>query len=200
MERLSHQITGCGGVTSPTFVITIGDSIVKKSQSPFPRQMANRAAPISVSIALGHASANVVKVTAGGWSTGSIASLTFPLHSHMSRARREGNEYHFKSLWYDSTRVRTHDLPFVRQTLYHWAITPVVVLQLVGKNLTWRSFFVANSGTFCSFSVNFVSTSPPTQKYFGKLLQRATALNRLVGVKDYKHIGKCYIITSHSTP
>ena len=95
MERLSHQITGCGGVTSPTFAITIGDSIVKKSQSPFPRQMANRAAPISVSIALGHASANVVKVTAGGWPTGSSASLTFPLHSHMSSTRRESNEYHF---------------------------------------------------------------------------------------------------------
>jgi len=66
-----------------------------KSQSPFPRPMAHRAAPISVSIALGHASANAVKATAGGWSTGSSASLTFPLHSHMSSARREGSEYHF---------------------------------------------------------------------------------------------------------
>ena len=60
--------------------------------------MAHRAAPISVSIALGHSSANAVKATAGGWSTGSSASLTFPLHSHMSSARREGSEYHFKSL------------------------------------------------------------------------------------------------------
>ena len=66
-----------------------------KSQSPFPRPMAHRAAPISVSIALGHASTNAVKATAGGWSTGSSASLTFPLHSHMSSARREGSEYHF---------------------------------------------------------------------------------------------------------
>ena len=58
--------------------------------------MAHRAAPISVSIALGHASANAVKATAGGgWSTGSSASLTFPLHSHMSSARQEGSEYHF---------------------------------------------------------------------------------------------------------
>ena len=56
----------------------------KKTQSPFPRPMAHRAAPISVSIALGHTSANAVKATAGGWSTGSSASLTFPLHSHMS--------------------------------------------------------------------------------------------------------------------
>ena len=32
--------------------------------------MEHRAAPISVSIALGHASANAVKATAGGWSTG----------------------------------------------------------------------------------------------------------------------------------
>ena len=41
--------------------------------------MAHRAAPISVSIALGHASANAVKATAGGWSTDGSASLTFPL-------------------------------------------------------------------------------------------------------------------------
>jgi len=61
--------------------------------------MMHRAAPISVSIALGHASANALKATAGGWSTGSSASLTFPLHSHMSSARREGSEYYFlKSL------------------------------------------------------------------------------------------------------
>ena len=83
------------------------------------------AAPISDSIALGHASANAVKATVGGWSTGSSASLTFPLHSHMSSARREGSEYHFKSLWYYSAGTRTYDLTVVRQTLYHWAITPV---------------------------------------------------------------------------
>ena len=73
-----------------------------KSQSPFPRLIAHRAAPISISIALGHASVNAVKATVGGWSTGSSASLTFPLHSHMPSTRRDGNEYHFKSLWYDS--------------------------------------------------------------------------------------------------
>ena len=38
--------------------------------------MVHRAAPISVSTALGHASANAVKATAGGWSIGSSASLT----------------------------------------------------------------------------------------------------------------------------
>ena len=65
-----------------------------KSQSPFPRPIVHRAAPISVSIALGHASANAVKATAGGWSTDSSVSLTFPLHSRMSSARREGSEYH----------------------------------------------------------------------------------------------------------
>ena len=48
----------------------------QQSQSPFPWPMAHRAAPISVSIALGHESANAVKATAGGWSTGSSASLT----------------------------------------------------------------------------------------------------------------------------
>ena len=97
----------------------------KKSQSPLPRPMAHKATPISVSIALGHASANAVKATAEGWSTGSPASLTFSLHSHMSSTRREGSEYHFESLWYDSAGARTHDLPVVRQTLCHWAITPV---------------------------------------------------------------------------
>ena len=95
--------------------------------------MAHRAAPISVSIALGHASANAVKATAGGWSTSS-ASLTFPFHSHMSSARREGSEYHFKSLWYDSAGARTHDLPIVRHTLYHWAITPVYCLKYCGHS------------------------------------------------------------------
>ena len=87
--------------------------------------MAHRAAPISVSIALGHASVNTVKATAGDWPTGSSASLTFPLRPHMSSARREDSEYHFKSLWYDSAGARTQDLPVVWQTLYHWAITPV---------------------------------------------------------------------------
>ena len=87
-----------------------------KCQSPFLRPMTHRAAPISISIALGHESANAVKATAGGWSTGSSASLTFPLHSHVSSARREGSEYHFKSLWYDSAGARTHDLPVRRQT------------------------------------------------------------------------------------
>ena len=66
-----------------------------KHQSPFPRPMTHRAAPISVSISLGLASANAVKATAGGWSTGSSASLTFPFHSHISSARREGSEHHF---------------------------------------------------------------------------------------------------------
>ena len=61
--------------------------IMHSSQSPFPRHIVHRAVPISVSIALGHASANAVKDIAGGWSTGSSASLTFPLHSHMLSAR-----------------------------------------------------------------------------------------------------------------
>ena len=58
--------------------------------------MAHRAAPFSASMALGHASANAVIATAEGWSTGSSANFTFPLHSHMSSARREGSEYYFK--------------------------------------------------------------------------------------------------------
>jgi len=50
-------------------------------------------------------------------------SLTSPRHSHMSSARREVP--FLKSLvWLG--RVRTNDLPVVRQTLYHWAITPVM--------------------------------------------------------------------------
>ena len=68
----------------------------QKSKSKFfPTPIAHRVVPISVSIGLGHASANAVKATAGGWSTGSSTSLTFPLHSHMLSARREGSEYHF---------------------------------------------------------------------------------------------------------
>ena len=51
---------------------------------------------------LGHTSANAVKATAGGWSTGSSTCSTFPLHSLMSSARREGSEYHFKV--FDMTR------------------------------------------------------------------------------------------------
>ena len=62
--------------------------IIKKSKS-FPRPMAHRAAPISVSIALGHASANAVRATAGGWSTGSSTCLTSPFLSRFSSARRE---------------------------------------------------------------------------------------------------------------
>ena len=69
--------------------------VLNSSQSPVPRPMAHRAAPISVSMALGHASEHAVKATVGGWSTGSSASLTFPLNSHISSTRREGSEYHF---------------------------------------------------------------------------------------------------------
>ena len=72
-----------------------------------PAPMAHRAVPISVSVALGHTSANAVKATAGGWSTGSSMCLTFPLHSLMSSARREGSDNHFKSLWYDSAGARS---------------------------------------------------------------------------------------------
>ena len=60
----------------------------RSNQSPFPYPMVHRAAPISVSIVQRHVSANAVKATARGWSTGSSASLTFPLHSR-SRAPDE---------------------------------------------------------------------------------------------------------------
>ena len=58
------------------------------SQSPFLRPMAHRAAPISVSIALGHASANALKATAGGWSTGSSESNFPTLFSYVERQTR----------------------------------------------------------------------------------------------------------------
>ena len=97
----------------------------QNSQNLFPRPMAHRAAPISVSIALGHASANAVKATAGGWST----SLNFPLHSHMSSARREGSEYNFLKV-FGMTRPGLEPTIYrLRQTLYHWAITPVIYLK-----------------------------------------------------------------------
>ena len=66
----------------------------KKSKS-FLAPKAHRAAPFSVSVALGHTSANAVKATARGWSTGSSVCLIFPLQSLMSSPRREGSEYHF---------------------------------------------------------------------------------------------------------
>ena len=69
--------------------------IQRKKSKSLPHPMAHRAAPISVPIALGHASANAVRATAGGWSTGSSACLTSPLLSHFSSARKEGSEYHF---------------------------------------------------------------------------------------------------------
>ena len=69
--------------------------LIESKVKIFPAPMAQRAALISVSVALGHTSANAVNATEGGWSTGSSACLTFPLHSLMSRARREGSEYHF---------------------------------------------------------------------------------------------------------
>ena len=103
-EPLEHIL----GVSAPPKRL-----LKSQSQSPFPRPMAKRAASISFSIALGHASANAVKATAGGWSTGSSACLTSPRLSHLSSTRREGSEYHFKSLCYDSARVRTQDLPIV---------------------------------------------------------------------------------------
>ena len=68
------------------------------SQNLFPRPIALRAVPISISITIGHAPANAVKARKGGWSTSSSASLTFPLHSYMSSARREGSKYHSKFL------------------------------------------------------------------------------------------------------
>ena len=50
-----------------SFIVKVLRNPVKvKSQSRFPHPMAHRAVPISVSIALGHASANAVKATAGG--------------------------------------------------------------------------------------------------------------------------------------
>ena len=57
--------------------------------------MAHRAAPISVSIALGHASANAVKATAGGWSTdssGFIRSGKVRKESMFLRAVRKSHE------------------------------------------------------------------------------------------------------------
>ena len=68
--------------------------IHQEIQSPFPRGMPHRAVPVSVSIALDHVPADEVKAT-GGCSIGSSESLAFPLHSHISSARQECNEYHF---------------------------------------------------------------------------------------------------------
>ena len=83
-----------GGVIYSTYSSIRGLlSLHKSNISPFkkvkvlPVPMVHRAAPISVSVALGHMSVNAVKATVGGWSTGSSTCLTFPLHSLMSSAR-----------------------------------------------------------------------------------------------------------------
>ena len=52
-------------VTKPSKGVVYCAILCSQSQSPFLRPMAHRAAPISVSMALGHASANSVKATAG---------------------------------------------------------------------------------------------------------------------------------------
>ena len=57
--------------------------------------MAHGAMPISFSVALGHTPANAVKATAGDGLLVALRVLTFPLHSLMSSARREGSEYYF---------------------------------------------------------------------------------------------------------
>ena len=83
------QCNARGGTYEPGKRYTYAIFIDQKNSKSFPRPMAHRAAPISISIALGHASANAVKATVGGWSTGSSACLTSPLLSHFSSARRE---------------------------------------------------------------------------------------------------------------
>ena len=80
--RYTHMVSSEQWRTTTYYSLWLWQ-IIKSSQSPFPHPMTHRAAPTSVSLALGHASANAVKATAGGWSTGSSTSLNFPLHSHM---------------------------------------------------------------------------------------------------------------------
>ena len=86
--------------------------------------MAHRVAPISVSIALGHASANAVKATVGAGPL--VAPRVYFSHTILiCRAPDEKALSTIFGLWYGSAWARIHDLPVVRQTLYHWAITPV---------------------------------------------------------------------------
>jgi len=103
-------------------------SLSKQKSKSFPRPMAHRAAPISVSIALGHASAKAVKATAGGWSTGGSAYLTSPLLSHLSSARREGSEYHFKVFGMTRPGLKPTTFRLWGRRSNHWAITPVLSL------------------------------------------------------------------------
>ena len=84
-KSVRHASKGEGANTS---------KYIHKKVKVLPMPMVHRAVPISVSVALGHMSSNAVKATAGGWSTGSSACLTFPLYSLMSSTRREGSEYH----------------------------------------------------------------------------------------------------------
>ena len=53
-------------VNSPILIFATSSKVKIKV---LPAPIGHRASPISVSIALGHASANVLKATAGGWPT-----------------------------------------------------------------------------------------------------------------------------------
>ena len=64
-SRFKFFIEGSPSVSISVPLSTLQYHKVKKGESPLPRPMAHRAAPISASIALGHASVNAVKATAG---------------------------------------------------------------------------------------------------------------------------------------
>ena len=102
--------------------------------------MAHRAAPISVSIAQGHASANAVKATAGGWSTGSSACLTSPLLSHLSHFLRhflQNNQIYFP-LWNPLYAL------IIKIVIFVSVINLVLILRLhlfpltTRRNLKWK--------------------------------------------------------------
>ena len=95
LQRTKSLEQYVGNNEKTKIVVKLQKVFNKSSHSLSPRPVAHRAALISVSISLGHASVHAVKATAEGWSTGSSAGLTFPLHSLISSTRREGIEYHF---------------------------------------------------------------------------------------------------------
>ena len=73
---------------SITYIFTLAYTS-HQSQSPFPCPVAHRAAPISISIALGYASANAVKTTAGGLAHWQLREFNFPTtFSYVERQTR----------------------------------------------------------------------------------------------------------------
>ena len=164
----------------------------KGSQNPFPCPMEHRSVPISISIALGHSSANAVKAIAGGWSTCSSVSLNceFPTPFSYVKCQTRRQWVPFLSLWYHLARARTHDLLVVRQMLYHWAITLMVSTMKGPKFMMSRALaqiYVRNISIkgqlkdyYLSYYPSYVTS--PSHKIFVKVIRWIVVVQTLLQI------------------